>query len=219
MAKAPDTLIEWSLDDYVADLIATLGCERDAALWEMWDRIVNERLLFTRQRLVDGKPCNPADGKPYNPEVVKPSYVRSNYNFNFDDNDRVKVISREWFDYRYTVAEPPQPPEVQPAPDQQPEDKAGPDRKTGASSLPTVLRASDPPKRMSTQEWVTAEAIQLKKDNKIPANARQHISHFAKLLANRMDKAAETNKLIRPRKWEHIKNMLPKWKLWPIESI
>src|SRR6516162_2174273 len=105
MARAVEqhTPREWSLDDYIDDLTATLGCERDAALWEMWDRIVNKRLLLIRQRLADGKPYNPADGKPYNPEAVKPSDVRSNYTFTFDDNDRVKVISREWwFYYRYT---------------------------------------------------------------------------------------------------------------------
>ena len=110
MAQAADTLIEWSLDNYVAHLIATSGCERYPALWEMWERIATKRLLFIRQRLVDGKPYNPADGKPYNPEVVNHSNFRSNYTFDFDDRDRVKVNSRDWFDYRYTVAEPRQPP-------------------------------------------------------------------------------------------------------------
>ena len=109
MAQAADTRIEWSLDDYV-DLIAKSGERSPAVLWELWDRLVHGRLILFRQRLVDGKPYNPADGKPYDREAVKPSYVRSNYTFDFDDNDRVKVISREWFTYRYTVAEPPQAP-------------------------------------------------------------------------------------------------------------
>jgi hypothetical protein len=163
MARAVEqhTPREWSLDDYVDDLIATLGCERDAALWEMWDRIVNKRLLLIRQRLVDGKPCNPADGKPYNPEVVKPSYVRSNFNFNFDDNDRVKVISREWFYYRYTVAEPPRPPEAHPAADQQREDKAGPDpskkpKETVETRLINIMKKLDLESGMFPREVLKA---------------------------------------------------------------
>ena len=116
MAQAADTLIEWSLDNYLAHLIATLGYERYPALWEMWGRIATKRLLFIRQRLIDGKPYFPWDHqtvhgtiKPCNREVTDPDYFRSNYSFDFDDRDRVKVNSREWwFNYRYTVAEPPQ---------------------------------------------------------------------------------------------------------------
>ena len=126
--------IEWSLDDYVADLIATLGYERYPALWEMWERIATKRLLFIRQRLVDGKPYSPWDHptihgtpKPYFPEVVDANDFRSNYKFEFDDHDRVKVFSHEWSDYRYTVAEPPRPPASQTAPDQQRKAKAGPE--------------------------------------------------------------------------------------------
>ena len=128
------TEIERSLDDYVADLIATLGYERYPALWEMWERIATKRLLFIRQRLVDGKPYSPWDHptihgtpKPYFPEVVDANDFRSNYKFEFDDHDRVKVFSHEWSNYRYTVAEPPRPPASQTAPDQQRKAKAGPE--------------------------------------------------------------------------------------------
>jgi hypothetical protein len=126
---------------------------------------------------------------------------------------KAKQPSRVGRPHPTTAASPPHLPASQTAPDQQPENKAGP-------VLPTALRTSDPPKRVSAQEWVTAEAIRMiKAGEKIPPDARKHSSHFAKLLADRMKKAAETNKLIHPVKWEHIKNMLPKWKLWPIESI
>ena len=66
---------------------------------------------------------------------------------------------------------------------------------------------------MSTQEWVTAEAVRLKKDNKIPKDITRP-TDFAKLLAE-----AEANDSTRPIGWRHIKNMLPAWGLWPIESI
>jgi hypothetical protein len=133
----------------------------------------------------------------------------------------VRAVDVERWEGLYpTIAAPPppRPPAAQTAPDEQPDKAADPFKATGRPPA-RALPASDPPKHMSTQEWVTAEAIQLKKDNKISANERRHISHFAKLLAKRMEKAAETNKSIRSRKWGHIKNMLPKWKLWPVESI
>ena len=100
MAQAADqhipSSIERSLDDYLAQLIATLGCAKYPALWEMWERIATRRLLFIRQRLVNGKPYMPPDGKPYNPEVVNPSYFRSNYTFDFDRHDRVQVVALKW---------------------------------------------------------------------------------------------------------------------------
>jgi hypothetical protein len=139
-----------SLDDYVADLIATLGCERYPALWEMWERIATKRLLFIRQRLVDGKPYSPWDHptvhgtpKPYFPEVVDVDDFRSNYKFEFDDHDRVKVFSPEWSVYRYTVAELPHPPASQTGRDQQqrrptkaskPDSGAKPSRKPSSAS-------------------------------------------------------------------------------------
>jgi hypothetical protein len=59
----------------------------------------------------------------------------------------------------------------------------------------------------------------MKKDNAIPANARLLISHFAQLLEKSMDAAAKTDRSIRPVGWRYIKNQLPKWSLWPVESI
>jgi hypothetical protein len=137
----------------------------------------------------------------------------------------VRPLGLKWGDFRCTVYRqrvlelwPLHTPASQPAPVQQLEDKTGPDPfEIGAGRQ--ALPASGPPKRESTQEWVTNEAIRLKTANEIPANAKRHISHFAKLLAKRMDTAAKTDKSIHPRKWEHIKNMLPKWGLWPVESI
>jgi hypothetical protein len=107
---------------------------------------------------------------------------------------------------------PPAPPASQTAPDQQPASVQQPENKAGPV-LPTRLRTSDQPKRVSTQEWVTAEAVRLKKDNKIPKDITRP-TDFAKLLAE-----AEANDSTRPIGWRHIKNMLPAWGLWPIESI
>jgi hypothetical protein len=121
---------------------------------------------------------------------------------------RVVDIQRELECLSSTTAAPPPPPAPQTAPDQQAKDTGSNLLKTGAAALP----GSVSPKPVDTKTWVTAEAIQLKKDNKIPADARQHISHFAKLLAKR-------NKSLRPVGWKHIKNMLPEWGLWPVESI
>jgi hypothetical protein len=73
---------------------------------------------------------------------------------------------------------------VQIAPDQQPENKTGPDRS------PAALEGN-PPKRVNTKEWIVAEAKRLKKANQIPKDITRPTG-FAKLLEDRMCKAAET---------------------------
>jgi hypothetical protein len=103
------------------------------------------------------------------------------------------------------------PPAVQIAPDQQPENKTGPDRS------PAALEGN-PPKRVNTKEWIVAEAKRLKKANEIPKDITRPTG-FAKLLEDRMGTAAETNKSIRPVGWRYIKNHLSEWGLWPIEAI
>jgi hypothetical protein len=70
---------------------------------------------------------------------------------------------------------------------------------------------------VTSKEWIVAEAVQLKKDNKISKDIRR--TDFAKLLVDRMDTAAETDKSIRPVGWRYIKNHLSEWGLWPIKSI
>jgi hypothetical protein len=77
------------------------------------------------------------------------------------------------------------------------------------------------PKAKSTQtasvDWVAAEAKRMKAAGEI--NEGTSITNFAKLLADRMDKARDTDKSISPVGWQHIKNMLRPWGLWPIETI
>jgi len=63
--------------------------------------------------------------------------------------------------------------------------------------------------------WVAAEARRMKAAGEVP----DRISHFALALANRMRKAAATNKSIRPIKSTSIKNRLREWGLWPPKSI
>jgi len=196
------SLREWSLDDYVANLIAKLGWERYPALWEMWDRIANRLLLFFRQRLVDGKPYSPWDHetihgtpKPFNKELVDADRFRSNYEFDFDDHDRVKVVSpREWSVYRYTVAEPPQPPASQAAPDQQ-------------SEAPQEL--------LTSKEWLKREVERRIKLDDIP----KEITEFSKQIHPEMEKAVRAgcvNRVVKPRTIEgYVRattNLFPKKK-------
>jgi hypothetical protein len=69
----------------------------------------------------------------------------------------------------------------------------------------------------ATKNWIEAEAKRLQAAGELNEGTR--ITDFAKLLADRMDKAHETDKSIRPVGWRYIKNMLPNWGLWPITSI
>ena len=70
---------------------------------------------------------------------------------------------------------------------------------------------------MGTAEWIANEAKRLKAANKIP----DHITDFAKLLETQMAEAAVANKSLqlRPVGWQHIKNELPGWGLWPSSLI
>jgi hypothetical protein len=145
------------LDGALRYLTEELGYENYPALWEMSERIWNGQLRLTRQIHVDGKSYFPWDHptmhgtpKPCNQEPVDPSFFRSNLILEFDRHDRVQVISQsgfEWCDFRYRIAKgcdvraicwSRRPPAPQAAPDQQPEDSAGPDPfRTGAAGRPT----------------------------------------------------------------------------------
>jgi hypothetical protein len=206
---------EWSLDDYLAQLIATSGCKRHEALSEMWERIAIGRVPFFRQRLVDGKPYNPWDRKPYSKEVVDPEDFSRGYKFDFTTvGGRVRVwpSSDDGFEYRYTVAELPWP-ASQTAAQRLDEDKTGADR--SLVGLPT----SATPKRVYAKDWIPAEAIRLKKDNKIPLEVHRRPTDFARFLEGHMRKAKKTNELLQPVGWPYIKNHLREWGIWPIESI
>jgi hypothetical protein len=69
----------------------------------------------------------------------------------------------------------------------------------------------------ATAAWAAGEASRMKKAGEIPPDIR--ITNFAQKLADRMKKAAEKDRSIRPVGKGHIKNMLPKWGLWPISLI
>jgi hypothetical protein len=71
--------------------------------------------------------------------------------------------------------------------------------------------------RGATKRWIVAEAKRLKDTGEIKEGIR--ITAFAKLLEKRMREAAKSDNSIGPVRWPHIKNMLPRWGLWPITSI
>jgi hypothetical protein len=215
MAQAGDypTSIK-ELDDLVDYLTENLRCTKDVAVDVMnqhYHGQLGGRLVVEMQDLI-------RDGEPHGGWVTTNANL---WDLKLDRDDHVQVIPRIelWRKAIGRIAEqcdaraiwPPHPPPSEPAPDQQPEDKAG----------PAVLPVSIPPKRVSTKDWITAEAKRLKKDNEIPRSAYIHPTTFAKLLWDRMKNAADTDKSIRLRRvdWRHIKNQLRKWGLWPIESI
>jgi hypothetical protein len=65
--------------------------------------------------------------------------------------------------------------------------------------------------------WIAAEAKRMKDANEISPDIG--ISDFARELEGRMQKAATTNKSLRPIKWRSIKNKLREWGLWQVTSI
>jgi hypothetical protein len=69
----------------------------------------------------------------------------------------------------------------------------------------------------ATKNWIVAEAKRLKAAGEVNEGTR--ITDFARLLADRMDKAHETDESISPVGWRYIKNALPNWGLWPVTSI
>jgi len=193
------------LDDLLRYLTEELRYSKGVAIYSMnqhYHGQLDGRLVLEKQDLIDDEPYG--------------GWVTTNANLwdlKLGGDGHVQVIPRIklWPKAHHRRAEecdpraiwPPQPAASQAAPDQQPADRAV----TGSSEM--SLPASDPP---STQEWATAEAIRLIKANKILAKEKRHISHFAKLLEK-----AEANKS--SIGWRHLKNMLPKWNLWPVESI
>jgi hypothetical protein len=72
-------------------------------------------------------------------------------------------------------------------------------------------------KVFSTQDWIVNDIKIMKTDGVIPVDIR--ISKFARILAKRMDKAAQAGKVRRSVSWRYIKNELPGWGLWPVNKI
>jgi hypothetical protein len=177
--QAVDTLIEWSPEDYLTDLIAKSGCKRPDGLAEMGERIKVGRLILIRQRLVDGKPYNPFDRKPYDKEEVDPDHDFYKFSFTSDFRPgykvRVHVNSDDGFEYRYTVAELPRLPESHTAPTQQLlENKLGPDSfKTGADR-PVAAQRPTKAAKLGNRAADRDAAIEARLDNgEIPGRTVQ----------------------------------------------
>jgi hypothetical protein len=81
-----------------------------------------------------------------------------------------------------------------------------------SSPAATPLRTS-----RGNAEWIADEAKRMKRNNEIPADIR--ILQFAKLLAERLNDAARTDRSLRPMKAKSIENKLRDWGLWPVTSI
>jgi hypothetical protein len=67
---------------------------------------------------------------------------------------------------------------------------------------------------IATSQWVTQEVLQMKARGEINEDIR--ITDLAKELEKRMRAAGDK---VKPVGFKHIKNMLPTWGLWPINSI
>jgi hypothetical protein len=90
MAQAVEhfkSLREWSLTDYHRYVRITLGCGINLALCEMERRVVAEQLVLIRREY-------DADDNLKNAVVIDRFNFLSNYSFQFDRDDRVKVVTR-----------------------------------------------------------------------------------------------------------------------------
>jgi hypothetical protein len=197
------------LDDALHYLTVELGYRKGVAIFMMNERYLDGDLLLEKQECV-------RDGEPYGDAV--PIDAKFGY-IELDPQGRVRVAPRTklWREARYRIAEAcdvraiwsPHPPAAHATQDQRPT----PD------PAPEALPVSDPSKRVYAKNWVPAEAIRLKKDNKIPLEVYRRPTDFARFLEGRMRAAKKTNELLHPVGWQYIKNHLHKWGIWPIESI
>jgi hypothetical protein len=117
------------------------------------------------------------------------------------DQARRKLEGERWEASRYAWLNPAMPVVIMPAP---------------APAPPTPApRAPTPPLvRTSSKTWITEDAGRMKAAGDIPAGISK--TNFAKILEQRMLKAAETNPSIDPITWRSIQNQLSAWGLWPI---
>jgi hypothetical protein len=235
------TRIEFTPDEYLHHVRMVWGCGINRGLSQM-ERLLatGPLLLILREYDADGNQIGDAiqiGGRDFS----------MNYNLRVDMNDHVRVVLRtfrspfthikidssdpDWpvverINYYpsglvdYTVVEqdvrPSRSPAALPASDRQLEDKAGLDPlkvDAGRAALP----ATDLPKPLSTIVWITAEARQLKADDKITKGMSK--TELAKLLANQSQGAAKADKLKKPLTLRYIRNQLEAWDLWPISSI
>jgi hypothetical protein len=228
MAQAVDHHNEFTLDDYHHHVRMVLGCGINAAVREMERRIATgQSLLLCQEYDADNNPkgdayvINRRDfSTKYNLKFdmsdrlrVVPRTLKSMFGGGKPDPsdpfgpavERIGGLPKWMDDFDYTVVEQDvrssPPPATLPAPDQQPENKAGP----------------DPPKPSSTIVWATAEAGQLKAGGKITKTTSK--TKLADLLAQQSQGAAKARKLKKPLTLRYIRNQLEAWGLWPISSI
>lgn len=82
--------------------------------------------------------------------------------------------------------------------------------------LPTAIAepvAADSP----TATWIIATVRRKKAAGEIPDGIRK--TSFSRLIEDWMRKAVRAGDSVRPVGWQHIKNNLPAWGLWPLSSI
>jgi hypothetical protein len=83
--------------------------------------------------------------------------------------------------------------------------------------------AKERPRHVTAKEWITAEARQLKRTDKIPVDIergrRGAKKKFAQLLATNILNAVKKDRSITPVTWKYINNHLLAWGLWPISAI
>jgi hypothetical protein len=65
--------------------------------------------------------------------------------------------------------------------------------------------------------WVVSEAERLKAAGRIPADIRK--TALARLLADKMHKAARRDDSVRPVGERYISNSLKQWGLWPVSTV
>ena len=68
-----------------------------------------------------------------------------------------------------------------------------------------------------TASWIIATVRRKKAAGEIPAGIKK--TDFSRLIDQWMRKAVRAGDSVRPVRWQHIKNNLPAWGLWPIELI
>jgi hypothetical protein len=83
---------------------------------------------------------------------------------------------------------------------QLPEDPGGPEEATARS-----------------KEWIVEEARRLKRAGEISDGIRK--SDFAKLIEKRMKEAVRAGTLKKSVGWQHIRNSIRAWDLWPVSRI
>jgi hypothetical protein len=76
----------------------------------------------------------------------------------------------------------------------------------------------EPKATTANKSWIATEAKRMKAAGEINGSTR--ITSFAKQLEARLKEESKAgDKSLKPVTWQYIKNMLPAWGLWPIDSI